>query len=77
MTLVYYWSRLERFGLLLSRCALCIFKPDKEADSILIDPDITTYLKYRREKVHDICELLFILMALGSEGNIKATIHYG
>jgi guanine deaminase len=49
------------------------FIPGKEADFIVIDPDASTYLKYRREKVDDIFELLFILMTLGSESNIKAT----
>ncbi|PWY55078.1 guanine deaminase [Legionella qingyii] len=53
------------------------FKPGKEADFIVIDPDATTYLKYRRERVNDIFELLFILMALGSEDNIKATYIMG
>lgn len=53
------------------------FTPGKEADFIVIDPDATTYLKYRREKVDDLFELLFILMTLGSEENIKATYIYG
>ncbi len=53
------------------------FTPGKEADFIIIDADATSYLKYRREKVSDIFELLFILMTLGSEDNIKATYIYG
>lgn len=53
------------------------FKAGKEADFIVIDPDATTYLKYRREKVNDIFELLFIIMTLGSEDNIKATYILG
>ncbi len=53
------------------------FTPGKEADFIVIDPDATSYLSYRREKVSDIFELLFILMTLGSEDNIKATYIYG
>jgi guanine deaminase len=53
------------------------FKPGKEADFIVIDTDATPYLKYRREKVDDIFDLLFIIMTLGSEDNIKATYIYG
>lgn len=53
------------------------FKPGHEADFIVIDPDATSYLKYRREKADDIFDLLFILMTLGSEANIKATYIYG
>jgi guanine deaminase len=53
------------------------FTPGKEADFIVIDPDVTPYIKYRREKVEDIFDLLFILMTLGSEINIKATYIYG
>jgi guanine deaminase len=53
------------------------FKPGKEADFIVVDPDATTFLKYRREKVSDIFELLFIIMTLGSEENIKATYILG
>src|SRR5579862_4607038 len=48
------------------------FTPGKEADFIVIDAGATPYLKYRREKVNDIFELLFILMTLGSEENISA-----
>lgn len=53
------------------------FKPGKEADFIVIDPDASSYLKYRRNRVDDIFELLFILMTLGGESNIKATYIYG
>jgi len=53
------------------------FTPGKEADFIVIDPDATSYLKYRREKVSDIFELLFIIMTLGSEENIAATYIFG
>ncbi len=53
------------------------FAPGKEADFIVIDTDATSYLKYRREKISDIFELLFILMTLGSEDNINATYIYG
>lgn len=53
------------------------FKAGKEADFIVIDTSVTPYLEYRREKVNDIFDLLFILMTLGSEDNIKATYIYG
>lgn len=53
------------------------FATGKEADFIVIDADANPYLKYRREKVNDIFEYLFILMTLGSEQNIKATYVYG
>lgn len=53
------------------------FSVGKEADFIVIDADANSYLKYRREKVDDIFEYLFILMTLGSEENIKATYVYG
>lgn len=53
------------------------FTPGKEADFIIIDADANAYLKYRREKVSDIFEFLFILMTLGSEENIYATYIYG
>lgn len=53
------------------------FKPGKEADFIVIDPDATPYLKYRHQKVGDIYEFLFFLMTLGSEVNIKATYILG
>lgn len=53
------------------------FTPGKEADFIVIDADANAYLKYRREKVSDIFEYLFVLMTLGSEQNIKATYIYG
>ncbi|MDR3477669.1 MAG: guanine deaminase [Gammaproteobacteria bacterium] len=53
------------------------FAPGKEADFIVIDADASPYLKYRREKVSDIFEFLFILMTLGSEENIEATYIYG
>lgn len=53
------------------------FSKGKEADFIVIDTSVTPYLEYRREKTHDIFDLLFILMTLGSEDNIKATYIYG
>jgi guanine deaminase len=53
------------------------FASGKEADFIVIDPDASSYLKYRRSKVNDIFELLFILMTLGSETNIRATYIMG
>lgn len=53
------------------------FQPGKEADFIVIDPDASPFLKYRHEKVHDIFDLLFILMTLGDERNIKATYVLG
>jgi guanine deaminase len=43
----------------------------------VIDTEATPYLQYRREKTHDIFDLLFIVMTLGSEANIKATYIYG
>lgn len=53
------------------------FKKGHEADFIVIDPDATEFLSYRRKQVDDIFDLLFILMTLGSEENIKATYVYG
>lgn len=53
------------------------FKPGHEADFIVIDPNATSYLKYRRATVNDIFEILFILMTLGSDANIEATYIYG
>ncbi len=53
------------------------FEIGKEADFIVIDPEATTYMKYRHEKVTDIFELLFTLMTLGCDPNIKATYIYG
>lgn len=53
------------------------FEVGKEADFIVIDPDATLYMRYRHEKVTDIFELLFILMTLGCDPNIKATYIYG
>jgi guanine deaminase len=53
------------------------FEPGKEADFIVIDPEASSYLKYRGEKIVDIFDLLFILMTLGSEINIYATYIYG
>jgi guanine deaminase len=53
------------------------FKAGKEADFIVIDPEATPYMKYRNERVSDIFELLFILMTLGAEDNIKATYIMG
>lgn len=53
------------------------FEVGKEADFIVIDPSATLYMRYRQEKVTDIFELLFILMTLGCDPNIKATYIYG
>lgn len=53
------------------------FEIGKEADFIVIDPSATLYMKYRREKVTDIFETLFILMTLGCDPNIHATYIYG
>lgn len=53
------------------------FEIGKEADFIVIDPQATTYMKYRHEKATDIFELLFMLMTLGSDANIVATYIYG
>ncbi len=53
------------------------FEVGKEADFIVIDPDATLYMRYRHEKITDIFELLFILMTLGCDPNIKATYIYG
>jgi guanine deaminase len=53
------------------------FEVGKEADFIVIDPDASPYMSYRHEKANDIFELLFMLMTLGSEQNIKATYIYG
>ncbi|MBY0377259.1 MAG: guanine deaminase, partial [Gammaproteobacteria bacterium] len=49
----------------------------KEADFIIIDPDAPPFLKYRRQGVDDIFELLFILMTLGGEEIISATYIMG
>lgn len=53
------------------------FESGKEADFIVIDLEPTSYFKYRREKVNDIFDFLFILMTLGSEINIYSTYIYG
>jgi guanine deaminase len=53
------------------------FKQGKEADFIVIETDTSAFLKYRFERIKDIFELLFVLMILGSENNIKATYVYG
>lgn len=53
------------------------FEKGKEADFIVIDPDASPYMKYRHKGADDIFELLFILMTLGSEANIKATYIFG
>jgi len=53
------------------------FEVGKEADFIVIDPAATLYMQYRREKVTDIFELLFILMTLGCDPNIHATYIFG
>lgn len=53
------------------------FEVGKEADFIVIDPEATLYMRYRHEKVTDIFELLFTLMTLGCDPNIKATYIYG
>jgi len=49
------------------------FSIGKEADFIVISPDNTPILNYRRKRVDDIFELLFIIMTLGDEQNIAAT----
>lgn len=53
------------------------FKPGKEADFIVIDPESTSMVRYREQEVDNIFDLLFILMTLGSEQNIMATYIYG
>lgn len=53
------------------------FERGKEADFIVIDPSATLYMKYRRNEVTDIFELLFMLMTLGCDPNIHATYIYG
>lgn len=53
------------------------FAVGKEADFIVIDPNATPILKYRRQQVDDIFEILFILMTLANENNIKATYVFG
>ena len=53
------------------------FEIGKEADFVVIDPNATMYMKYRSEQITDIFELLFVLMTLGSDANIKATYVYG
>lgn len=73
----WYLSTLGAARALQLNDKIGTFQKGKEADFIVIDPDASTYLKYRREKVSDIFELLFILMTLGSEENIKATYIMG
>ncbi len=51
--------------------------PGKEADFIVIDPEASPILKYRCQQVDDIFELLFILMTLSDDRQIKATYIYG
>jgi len=53
------------------------FELGKEADFIVIDPDASLYMRYRHDKATDIFELLFMLMTLGCDPNIKATYIYG
>jgi guanine deaminase len=53
------------------------FTPGKEADFIVINPDASLFLRYRHETVHDIFDLLFILMTVGNANNIHATYVYG
>ncbi|NNM58993.1 MAG: guanine deaminase [Legionellales bacterium] len=53
------------------------FDKGKEADFIIIDPDASPFLKYRRRGVEDIFELLFILMTLGDEKIINSTYIMG
>jgi guanine deaminase len=53
------------------------FEIGKEADFIVIDSDTTPFLKYRRQKVDDIFELLFIFMTLAEQQNIVATYIMG
>ena len=49
----------------------------KEADFIVIDPQASPILKYRSSQVNDIFELLFILMTLADDRQIKATYILG
>lgn len=53
------------------------FTPGKEADFIVIDPYVSPYLNYRLESAADIFDMLFILMTLCDDRNIKATYIYG
>lgn len=73
----WYMSTLGAAKALQLNDKIGSFAPGKEADFIVIDPKATPYLKYRLEKVDDIFELLFVLMTVGSETNIKATYIYG
>ncbi len=52
-------------------------EPGKEADFIVIDPQASPILKYRSAQVNDIFELLFILMTLADDRQIKATYILG
>ncbi len=51
--------------------------PGKEADFIVIDPEASPLLKYRNNQVDDIFELLFILMTLADDRQIKAAYIFG
>lgn len=53
------------------------FKPGKEADFIVIDPDASPFFQYRHERVSDIFDLLFVMMTIGGADNIVATYIYG
>lgn len=53
------------------------FEVGKEADFIVIDPNASSYMNYRSKKANDIFDLLFMLITLGSEQNIKATYIFG
>jgi Cytosine deaminase and related metal-dependent hydrolases len=49
------------------------FTPGKEADFIVIDPDVTPLQRLRNRRCKDIYEQLFVLMTLGDERNISET----
>ena len=49
------------------------FTPGKEADFVVIDPDVTPLQRLRNRRCQDIYEQLFVLMTLGDERNISET----
>lgn len=49
------------------------FLPGKEADFIVLDPKATAVSKLRLNKSQTLEEMLFALMILGDDRNIKAT----
>lgn len=53
------------------------FSAGKEADFIVIDLKVSSFLRYRLAEEMDIFEKLFVLMTVGDTQNIEATYIYG